>query len=163
MAQHRIGTRVSLSPLAEKKYLAACKVRGGQTEFIQNAIEHYAQGIDILKKLEYLEQLLLDLKGSGITRSVTAEYVPTAVREDGPARHTENNFKQSFEARDRAEAPTARPPQHEPQPEQRKPQPNIEPTPTSAPSTRQQEDDDGGEVPPEAFNTLGAFLLEDDD
>ena len=66
MAQHRLSARVTLSPLAEKKYLAACKVHGGATQFITDAIEFYAHfGLDIKEELVEIKQLLRDLKSGG--------------------------------------------------------------------------------------------------
>lgn len=59
MAQHRIGGRIDLSPTAEKRYLKACKVKGGQTLFLEEAIEFYVRESEIMDKLELLEKLLL--------------------------------------------------------------------------------------------------------
>lgn len=59
MAQHRLSARVDLSIAAERRFLKACKVQGGQTLFIEEAIEFYVRESDVLEKLESIERVLL--------------------------------------------------------------------------------------------------------
>jgi len=65
VGQHRIGVRVNLSPAAERRFLQACKVQGGQTRFIEEAIEHYVHQLDVMEKLNSIENLLRQLVESG--------------------------------------------------------------------------------------------------
>lgn len=66
MGQHRIGVRVNLSPAAERRFLQACKEHGGQTRFIEEAIENYVRQLDLMEKLNTIEGLLRQLVGSDV-------------------------------------------------------------------------------------------------
>lgn len=45
--------------------MQACKVQGGQTRFIEEAIENYVKQLDMMEKLNTIENLLRQLVGSG--------------------------------------------------------------------------------------------------
>lgn len=89
MGQHRIGVRVNLSPAAERRFLQACKVQGGQTRFVEDAIEHYVKQLDMMEKLNSIENLLLQLVRSGQGVSPTVHDPATEITSETPSQKHE--------------------------------------------------------------------------
>ena len=62
-----------MSPAAEKRFLQACKEHGGQTRFIEEAIENYVRQMDLMEKLITIEGLVRQLVESGLRVSKAEE------------------------------------------------------------------------------------------
>jgi len=92
MGQHRIGVRVSLSPAAERRFLQACKVQGGQTRFVEEAIEFYVKQLDLMEKLDEISQKISRIEaaisGSNFSAGPAASQSPQEQLQD----QTEKNI-----------------------------------------------------------------------
>lgn len=70
----KIGVLVDLSPVAKMRFLEACQVHGGQTDFVQKAIEFYVANAedghisknDVISRLDSIEKHLIELKSKAI-------------------------------------------------------------------------------------------------
>lgn len=165
MADHRIGTRIKLSPLAERRYLDAIKVHGGQSKFVRDAIEFYVtNGIEVMdkiesieksmKRLESIEKSIKDLQVGGIALRNTESFIQTSAA--AATTHFERPLTSHYEPAPQIPVITAA-------------APAAVPVASPAPASREEKvvekknQENVAPLKPEVYSTLSAFMGDDDD